>query len=155
MPSLNQSQIDVLLTDIWGARLDRATATLPQSTAAAIFTISGGRVIVNLLIGQVTTVIQTQANNTKLKVVPTVGSTVDLCAVLDITALEVGAKLVLNGTAATALVKANAGAIIATTTAVICDPGTIQLDCAASNTGSIKWSILWHPLDDGALIVTA
>jgi hypothetical protein len=155
MPSLNQSQIDILLTDLWGARLDRATATLPQSAAAAIFTVSAGRVVVNMLIGQVTTIIQAQACNVKLKVVPTAGSTVDLCAVVDINALEVGGKLVVPGVAATALTKANAGAIIVTSTGFICDPGTIQLDCSASNTGSIKWSILWHPLDDGALIVTA
>src|SRR5712692_8741697 len=128
MPSLNQSQMDVLATDIWGARLDRATATLPQSTAAAIFTITGGRVIVNMILGEVTTVIQAQVNNTKHKSVPTVGSTVDLCATVDINALEAGGKLVVPGIAATALTKANAGAIISQTTSVICAIGAIHLD---------------------------
>lgn len=155
MPNLNQSQIDVLATDLWGARLDRATATLPQSVAAAIFTITGGRVIINLILGEVTTIIQAQANNTKLKSVPTAGSTVDLCATKDITGLEVGGKLVVPGTAATALTQANAGAIIAQTTSVVCAIGAIHLDCSASNTGAIKWSIWWTPFDDGALIVVA
>ena len=54
----------------------------------------GGRVIVNMLLGEVTTVIQTQANNTKLIAHPTSGSDVDLCAVSDIAALEVGGLLV-------------------------------------------------------------
>src|SRR2546423_15412209 len=116
MPPLNQSQIDVLAIDLWGAKVDRATATLPQTTAAAIFTITGGRVCINLIVGEVTVVIQTQANNTKLKSVPTTGSTVDLCAVKDITALEVGGKLVVDGVAATALIQAHARAARVATT---------------------------------------
>jgi hypothetical protein len=151
----NQSQRDAAAMFRLGARVDRATAALPQTAAGTIFTISGGRVLFSLIVGEVTVVIQTQANNTKLKLVPTTGSTVDLCAVKDITALEVGGKLVVNGTAATALVQANAGAIIAETVPVICAIGNLQLDCAASNTGSIKWSVWYVPIDDGALVVAA
>jgi hypothetical protein len=33
--------------------------------------------------------------------------------------------------------------------------GTIDLDCAASNTGSVKWSIWYVPLDDGAYVEAA
>lgn len=153
--NLNQSQTESLTQFHFGIRIDRATATLPQSVAGAIFTVSGGRVIVNMIIGQVTTIIQTQTNNTKIKSVPTAGSTVDLCATKDITALEVGGLLVVNGVAATALTQANAGSIIAETVPVVVAPGSIQLDCAASNTGSIKWSIFYVPLDDGAFIIAA
>jgi hypothetical protein len=155
MPTLNQSQIDNLAAYHYGVRVERATATLPQTVAAAIFTVSVGRVIVRLLLGQVTTAIQAQANNTKIKAVPTTGSTVDMCAVKDITGLEVGGKLVLNGTAATALTQANAGSIIGQSTSVIVDPGTIQLDCAASSTGSIKWTLWYLPFDDGAYVTAA
>lgn len=151
----NQSQRDAAAMFRLGARVDRATATLPQTAAGTIFTISGGRVMIAMILGEVTTVIQTQANNTKVKLVPTAGSTVDLCAVKDITALEVGGKLVVPGVAATALTQANAGAIIAQTTPVVCAIGNLQLDCAASNTGSIKWSLWYVPVDDGALIVAA
>jgi hypothetical protein len=151
----NQSQRDAASMFRLGARVDRATATLPQTAAGTIFTISGGRVMISMILGEVTVVIQTQLNNTKLKLVPTVGSTVDLCAVKDITALEVGGKLVVNGVAATALTQANAGAIIAETVPVICAVGNLQLDCSASNTGSIKWSLWYVPVDDGALVVAA
>lgn len=151
----NQSQRDAAAMFRLGARVDRATAALPQTAAGTIFVISGGRVLISLIIGEATVVIQTQLNNTKLKLVPTVGSTVDLCAVKDITALEVGGKLVVNGVAATALVQANAGAIIAETVPVVCAVGNLQLDCAASNTGSIKWSLWYVPVDDGALVVAA
>lgn len=153
--NLNQSQVEALSQFHFGIRVDRATAALPQTVAASIFTVTGGRVIVNMLLGQVTTIIQTQTNNTKVKSVPTVGSTVDLCAVKDITALEAGGLLVVNGVAATALTQANAGAIIAETVPVVVAAGAIQLDCAASNTGSVKWSIWYVPFDDGAYITAA
>lgn len=151
----NQSIRDASALLRLGVRVDRATATLPQTVAAAIFTVTGGRVLVTMILGEVTVVIQTQANNTKIKSVPTAGSTVDLCAVKDITALEVGGKLVVPGVAATALTQANAGAIIAETTPVVVAAGSISLDCAASNTGSIKWSVWYCPIDDGAFIVAA
>ena len=40
------------------------------------------------------------------------------------------------------------------------DPGprhqlSIELDCAASNTGSVAWSIWYYTLDTGALVVAA
>lgn len=155
MPSLVQSQLDVLTTSLWGQRLDRAAALLPQTTNTAYFTVSGGRVIVNMLLGQVTVILVSGTNNAKWTAVPTAGSSVDLCATVDIASLEVGAKLVVPGVAATALTKANAGAIIATTTAFVCDPGTLNFNCDASKSGQIKWSLFWSPFDDGAFIVTA
>lgn len=151
----NQSQRDAASMFRLGARVDRATATLPQTAAGTIFTISGGRVLASLILGEATVAVQAQANNTKLKLAPTTGSTVDLCAVKDITGLEIGGKLIVPGVAATALTQANAGAIIAQTTPVILAIGNLQLDCAASNTGSLKWSIWYVPIDDGALVVAA
>jgi hypothetical protein len=87
-----------------GIKVSRATAALPQTTAGALFTISGGKVLVTGLIGEVTTVIQTQADNTKLTFDPTdAGATQDLCAVLDITADAVGTMYSITGTPATAM----------------------------------------------------
>ena len=84
MPTTQPAQNDISPLFIWGTRVDRATATLPQTTNAPIFTIAGGRVTVYLLVGEVTTIIQAQANATKLTAVPTAGSAVDLCATVDI-----------------------------------------------------------------------
>ena len=39
---------------VLGLRVDRATATLPQTTAAAIFNVLVGRVAVTQIIGEVT-----------------------------------------------------------------------------------------------------
>ena len=38
---------------------------------------------------------------------------------------------------------------------LVVNVGTIDLDCAASNTGSVKWSIWYVPLDDGAVVTAA
>jgi hypothetical protein len=153
--NLNQSQLNASVLFRLGQRVDRATAALPQTTNSAIFTIAGGRVFVPLIIGEVTTIIQNQANNTKLIGVPSAGSNVDLCAVVDIANLEVGGKLVPVGVLATALGKTNAGAAAGPSAGLIVTTGTINLSCAASNTGSIKWSLFYVPIDDGANVVAA
>lgn len=140
----------------WGARVDRATATLPQTATSSIFTVAGGRVMVNLLIGQVTTIIQAQATTLKVVSTPTTGTAVDLSATADINALEVGGLLTLIGTLATALGKQNAGAAQGMNLVPLVVPiGNIQITTGASSTGAIKWSIFYHPLDDGAYITAA
>jgi hypothetical protein len=53
----------------------KASATLPATTTQNLFTISGGRVLVKGLIGEVTTVVQAQACNLKVSVDPSGGGT--------------------------------------------------------------------------------
>lgn len=135
-------------------RTERATANLPQGVASAIFTITGGRIVVVAIVGEVTTVIQTQANNTKLIHNPSTGTDVDLCAVLNITADEVGTLYGITGLFSDALVGAGQ-ALAGQTRPVVLKPGTIDLSCAASNTGAVKWTLIWTPLDSGAYVAAA
>lgn len=133
-------------------RVSRATAALPQTTAETLVTITGGRVILANIIGEVTTVIQTQADNAKLVFNPTeAGASTDICAVLNITAKAVGTLFSITGTVATAL---QSGLWLTTTmaTPLILSEGTIDLDCAASNTGSVQWDVYYLPLDEGATV---
>lgn len=144
----------------YGVKVSRATATLPQSTAGTLFTVTGGRVILTSILGEVTTVIQTQANATKLQSVPTTGTTVDLSATKDITALEVGGFLSLTPDLdatpfSVALQQQNAGATTLPALGIVIPVGAIKLNCAASNTGSIKWDLTYIPLDDGASVAAA
>jgi hypothetical protein len=139
----------------FGAKVDRATAALPQTTQSALFTVTGGRVLVTNIVGEVTTAIQNQANNTKLVANPTTGTDVDLCAVLNIAADEVGCLYGITGLFSDAMVGANAGATVVPRNPVVVPVGTIDLNCAASNTGSVKWSITYIPLDDGAAVTAA
>ena len=155
MPNYNQSTRKALMDIGIGMRVDRATATLPQSTAGALFNVVGGTVAITAIVGEVTTVIQTQANNTKLTANPTTGTSVDLCTVLDITAKEVGALFSVSTFVTGALVGGTAGAALMPDAPVVVNIGTIDLDCAASNTGAIKWSIFYVPLEDGAYIEAA
>lgn len=138
-----------------GIQVERATANLPQTAAHALYTISGGRIAVVQIVGEVTTVIQTQANNTKLVGNPTVGTSVDLCAVLSITAKEVGTLFGITGVLADAMLGANAGALSGQDRPVILNVGTLDLNCAASNTGQVKWTLFYVPLDLGAAVVVA
>jgi hypothetical protein len=140
---------------LFGLRVSRATAALPQTTQSALFTVTGGRILLTSIVGQVTTVIQTQANATKLVSNPTTGTDVDLCATLDITADQVGCLYGITGTLATAMVGANAGATVVQTNALVIPVGTIDLSCAASNTGSVSWTLTYVPLDDGASVSAA
>lgn len=155
MAVYNATTAAALTGTILGTRVDRATAALPQTAAAAIFTVTGGRVAIMAILGEVTTAIQNQANNTKLVGNPTVGSDVDLCAVLNIAADEVGCLYGITGTVSDALVGANAGYAPLPDRPLVVAAGTIDLNCAASNTGSVKWSIWYVPLDDGAVVTAA
>jgi len=138
-----------------GRIVERDLATLPAGVAGALFTIAGGKVLITSIVGEVTTVIQTQANNTKLTANPTVGTAVDMCAVLDISADEVGCLYGITGTPANALIGTNAGLTPEMAKGLILNSGTIDLDCAATNTGAIKWTIHYVPIDKDATIVVA
>ena len=86
------------LSDIWqGVKVERATATLPQSTHAPIFNITGGRVVVTAIIGQVTTTLGA-VGNVKLTSYNTAGSvSSDLCAVVAAGTTAAYAQLSIDG----------------------------------------------------------
>lgn len=132
----------------------RATAALPATTQSALFTVTG-RIKLLSIIGEVTTIVQTQACNTKIVANPTVGNDVDMCAVLDITAAAVGAQFSITGTLATAMVKTTSGAGVFQAAPLLVLPGTIDLSTAATNTGSVKWRIEYTPVDPGARVFAA
>lgn len=151
-------QGDSIRTVTEGIRVTRATAALPQTTVSTLFTVTG-RIRVVSIIGEVTTVIQTQLNNTKLLFNPDgAGADTDLCAVLDITADAVGTMYSITGTPATAL---QDGLWVITANKTIPAPGlvvqagAIQLSCSASNTGSVAWELIYRPLSAGATVVAA
>jgi hypothetical protein len=137
---------------------ERITANLPQTAQATIFRVSGGKVRIKSITGEVTTVIQTQANNTKLVFSSTSpGSDTDLCGVLSTTAKAVGSLFSITGTLATAMkVTTNNMVVPADDLAapgLVLGPGDIKLDCAASNTGKVKWTCEWEPVDANAMLI--
>jgi len=134
--------------------ISRTASVLPQTAQTAYFTVTGRVLLVNI-VGEVTTVIQTLANATKLVANPTVGADVDLCAVNDITADAVGTLYNITGTLADAMIATTSGAMKSQAANIVVTAGTIDLNCAASATGETKWVLHYVPLDAGSVIVVA
>lgn len=134
--------------------VERALAALPQTGDLGLFTVVG-RVEVVRIVGEVdTTAIGAVPNATLLKVNPTVGATVDLCASFDVNAATVGTMFNITGTAANAMVATVSGAMPDQVTPVVVEDGVIELECAAnSGTGTIKWTLHYVPLDASSYVV--
>lgn len=133
---------------------ETSATTLAQTGDKSLFTVSG-RCVVHSIVGITTVDIQDQANATLLKVNPTVGADVDLCAALDIVDDAAGTIYNITGTFADALVGTTSGAVIAQVTPFIVAAGIIELECAANNTGNVRWICRWEPLDADSTIVPA
>lgn len=143
-----------LRTNIYGTRVDRATAALPQTTTGTLFTITGGRIILTTLVGEVTTAIQAQANALQLLHVATVGSsTSNLSASFESNGLAVGVLIGIPGTIGGTAVFS--GGTTVQSNELLMQPGNIRLSAAASNTGSVRWTLTYFALDDGATVVAA
>lgn len=61
-------------TAVYGTKVERVTAALPASTLGNIFTVSGGRVAITSVVGEVTTVLGAGANTITIGYAPTVGT---------------------------------------------------------------------------------
>lgn len=133
--------------------VQRATATLPQTTQHALFTVSGGRIKIIDIVGEVTVEIGAGANNAKLISNPTVGADVDLCAQVDIDGDVVGTLYSISGTLADAMVPTISGAFKAQASSQVVAVGTIDLYCDASKAGSVKWTLRYEKLDREAVVV--
>jgi hypothetical protein len=136
-----------------GIRVDRAASGLPATTSTAMFTVTG-TVLITQFLGQVGTVIQTQACNYSLESNPTAaGANVALCAVLNISAVVASAFFGLTGILADAMLSGLA--IVGQTTPQIIQAGTIEAKTSATNTGTVAWSCWYIPLTTGATVVAA
>lgn len=138
---------------ILGKRVERASATLPASTATPYFTVSGGPILLTQIYGVVTTVVQAQACNAKLIANPTTGSDVDLCAVLNITGAAAGSFLTITGTVGDAML--NLVAVKVQALGLIVPVGSIDFSCSATNTGATRWVLHYVPLEADSAVVAA
>lgn len=146
-----------------GTRVEKAAFTLPASTSTAMFTVSGGRVVITSFIGEVTTVVQAQACNLNVTIDPTgAGAAADLVAATEINADAVGTFYTVNGVQADLLGSQSDGGTQVPTHALarvgrgfMVPAGSILLKTSATNTGATKWVLTYIPLDDGASVVAA
>lgn len=148
-------QGDQLRTITFGRKVDRATASLPQTATGGIFVVTGGRVLVTSLVGEVTTVVQNQATTLKVVATPTTGSVNDLSGTVNIQAAAVGSLIGLTGLAGDAAVLSTGGGVSNLRNPIAVAIGTIGITTGASSTGAIKWSLTYVPFDDGASVAAA
>ena len=138
-----------------GHRLLRPTATLPQTTAAAIFNIVGGNVLMTLIIGRITTILGA-VGNMSLEENPTIGTTEVLCAVVAAGTYAQDDLVGITGVPTDAMVPALTGGIPGMSTqGVELRVGTLDLRLSASSTGSIEWTVFYIPLETGAYMSVA
>lgn len=146
-----------LRTILLGTKVDRATAALPQTAQGSIYTVTGGRILLTGLIGEVTTVMGATATTLKVTSNPTTGTDVDLTSATAVTSKEVGSEFTLPATSGSGLVVTNGGGggQFPGHNPYIVPAGTIDLVTSASDTGSVKWTLFYVPLDDGATVAAA
>jgi len=139
---------------ILGMRIDRAISNVAQTGVLSIFNIVGGRVLVTNILGEVTTVLGV-VGNMSLEANPTTGTMAVLSGLLAAGGLEEGCMIALDGTKATNLLGVTAGGRGMATNSVTVQIGTIDQRCSASDTGQMRWSVWYVPIEDGAYITAA
>lgn len=141
-----------------GILVSRATNTLPATATGNIFVVSGGRILVRGLVGEVTTAVQNQACTLAIGTAPTVGtgSTTALGTASSIINAPIGTHVSANpGGAASTDLSTQAGVLIGGSALFVANIGNITITTSATNTGSLKWDLLYVPLDIGAQVVAA
>ena len=130
---------------------NKAPLDMSVTTTNNLFQVNGRIELIDI-IGQVATTIGATTMSAKFSIVPTVGSTTDLCATTDISSLAAGGQILITGTLATALTKTVQGAIVRQATPLIIKDGTLVLSTGATNTGNIAYKVRYKPLDPGAFV---
>lgn len=144
-----------------GFRVAGGIKTIPNSGAGttAIFTVSGGRIMVGLLYGVVTTAVTGTTPSFQYKATPTVGTANNMSAAGAITAAEVGAHIVCPiavGTATICVPGASGSSTGPGLGGQIVAPGTIGiLTSAADTAGAAQFTLFYVPLDPASVVVAA
>ena len=142
--------------------LKRAAQTLPATTNEVLFQVFGGRVLVHLLLAEVTTVIAATDPISTVEAVrlndskALVGTLAVIGTTLDMSSDEVGTIYTVegDGTAIVSAQLAGFGQIGAAQNPWIMPQGEIYHKTTATKTGALKWDLWYQPLDEGAYVET-
>lgn len=137
-----------------GTTVLRATSTLPATTSLTIYNVTGGKVLLTSLVGEVTTVVQGQA--TTITINHTVGATT---TALSSTAGDLNAAVVGSVVSLTGIANGGSPVQVGAAGAALCEwvlgVGALKYTTGATSTGAIKWSLTYIPIDDGATVTAA
>lgn len=157
LSSAGTKWVDIVFADQkeWAEQIVMTSnRALAQTWSIDLFTVVGVVEIISI-VWVVTTVVQTQANNTKLKTVSNAATT-DVSAVLNITGAVEQSRLSITWMFANALINTAKGVPVARQGfSFVAQEGSIQLDCAASSTGHIRRSVVYKPLSQWARVLAA
>jgi hypothetical protein len=131
--------------------VNRTTETVPASTSQELFDVAGGNILLLGIVGEVTTVIQSQADAMKLTWNPATGASTDLCTQLDINGHAAGTFYSITGTVTDPLQNGIA-MVHAMASPIVLGIGGIDLACNATNTGAIEWHLLYKRIDTAAVV---
>ena len=129
----------------------KASSGLPASTTKNLFQVNGRIELLNIG-GRSNDRHSGTGQRHEAYLGGTIGAAVDLCSTGDINAAAVGTQLSITGTLATALQITPASALVRQATPVVVTAGIIRVSCAATNTGAVKWKMVYKPIDAGAFV---
>lgn|SRR3990167_5429675 len=138
----------------------RAAQALPQTTNEVVFQVYAGRVLVHLLIAEVTTVIEgTDPVSTVVAARQDaagalVGTVYVVASSLDMSSDEVGTIYTVEGDGSAIISPQLAGSGYGQPQPWVMPRGQIYHRTTASKTGALKWDIWYQPLDEGAYVRT-
>lgn len=154
-------QGDQLRALLLGNRVNKASAVLPATGLQTLFTVSGGRVLCTLLIGEVTVVFDGTANSLNVVHDPDVGAVGDLNAATVCTSDIAGTLYTVTGIQAALMGTQKEGGTEVPTHVMAVGPlapfvlpaGVTKLQTTATDTtGSTKWTMCYVPVDAGASV---
>ena len=137
-----------------GIPVDRADSAIPQTTSTNYFQIIGGRVILTCLIGQVGTALGATATNMKWTSTPASCTASDICANVAVASTAANAFYTITGIAGDAAIIGTGACRTMSTTGIIIPTGYLTCTTSASDTGTMKWTVCYHPFDDGAYVIS-
>lgn len=140
------------LRNNFGIKVERAAAVLPATATQTIFTVSGGRVIITGIVGEVTTVCSATATTVLIEAVGTASAVASsLHTATAVTSLAVGNMFTPTAQGAAA----QTGSAVSLNNETVVPTGIVRITTSATNTGAMKWLVTYIPLDDGASIAAA
>lgn len=142
----------LLRNNVYGVKVERAAATLPATATGTIYTITGGRILLTTLVGESVTATGATATTITVNAVGSVnGLTTALATATDFTSKTAGTEFAFSTLGGAATV----GGAFNQNNETVITPGTIQIVTSATNTGTVKWTLMYIPLDDGATVTAA
>lgn len=135
-----------------GINVSRAAAALPSTGIGSLFTISGGRVLLKVLHGQVVTLLS-GTNSTTVGLTPlnTGTSAPAILSSAGVIPVAVGSPVVSKFDAGALIVTVNGSLVPAAGYVAI--PGDVTITTGSTVTGTVKWDLVYVPLDVGATVV--